>query len=448
MPTGKRATDVTVAVTADPLADALARVSADGDAWHDALGRMIAVDTSFPPGEGYGAFADLMEAVFGPLGFAFQRVEVPEAFWRAEGGQASGPRVNLIARRPTGRPICSLYYHVDTVPAGPGWTRPALAMTREGDRLYGRGMADMKGTIAATLAALAAADRAGVELAYDPVLLFCTDEEGGLYPGVRHLAEQGLIEGHVLCFNGGAAPRIWAGCFGSIDLAIRVRGRAAHSGEPGDGINAIEQALPILKALMALKPEIERRVSTLPSAPHLGGRPLHARLTIAAIQAGAKGSALPGECAILLNRRYTPDESYADVVAELEREVAEAARATRALSVEASVVGHLAPVRDPDGGPHWPRWIEALSAGFGWPRESFQRWGASSSSDMGFVQAAGHQDILLGGLVRPDSNAHAADEFTTVADVAALARSILVYLAAGDPAAARTRHSIRQGAPA
>ena len=101
----------------------------------------------------------------------------------------------------------------------------------------------MKGTIAAVFAALRAADRAGIALCYAPHLLLCTDEEGGAYPGIRYLAEQGMIEGHLLSFNGTAAARIWAGCFGSMDLRIGVEGRAAHSGE-GDGVNAIDAALP------------------------------------------------------------------------------------------------------------------------------------------------------------------------------------------------------------
>jgi succinyl-diaminopimelate desuccinylase len=46
------------------------------------------------------------------------------------------------------------------------------------------------------------------------------------------------------------------------------------------------------------------------------------------------------------------------------------------------------------------------------------------------VQQAGIKEILLGGLIRPESNAHAPDEFTTVSDVVALARAILFYLSA------------------
>ncbi len=398
----------------------------------DTLGRLLAVDTSFPPGAGYARFADVLEESFAPLGFGFHRVEVPEALWRTTEGQAEGARMNVIGA-PTRRrrPACNIYFHTDTVPPGAGWTREAFALTQDGETLYGRGAADMKGCIAATLLALEAAREAEIPLAHDPVLLFCTDEEGGLYPGIRHLAEQGLIEGdHLICLNGGAVPRIWAGCFGSLDVAIRVEGRAAHSGNAGEGgINAVEQALPVLSALMALKARVELRASALPPPPHLAGKPLMARLSIAAVQGGAKGSALPGLCRILVNRRVMPEETMADALAEIEATVAHGAAQASALAVTTQLVGRLDPVVAPDaGGAYWPRWQAALSAGFGWPMESFGRWGASSSSDMGFVQQAGLQEILLGGLSRPDNRTHGPDEFTTVGDLTSLARALLLHL--------------------
>ncbi len=395
----------------------------------DDLSRLIAVDTSFPPGDGYAAFADLLEDLLGPLGFAFRRVSVPREMWFAGDGSGAGERVNLLAARASNLEPCSLYFHTDTVPAGAGWSRPPFALTREGARLYGRGAADMKGAIAAALAALRAARAQGVALRYDPVLLFCTDEEGGLYPGVRYLAEQGLIRGHLMNFNGGAAPRVWAGCFGSIDLMIRVSGRGGHSGDPGDGVNAVEESVPLLQALMALKARVEARASALPPPPHFNGRPLSSRLTVAAAQGGQKGSSLPARFDVLVNRRYAPEEDFAAVRAELEATVAEAMRHSRARAVETEIIGHLAPVADPTG-PHWPRWCAAMARGFGFPPERFRAWGSSTSSDMGWVQRAGASEILLGGLVRPGCNAHAPDEFTTVEDVTALARAILLYLSA------------------
>jgi succinyl-diaminopimelate desuccinylase len=397
--------------------------------WLDALARLLEVDTSFPPGGGYAAFANVLEALFVPRGFACRRVEVPEALWSTP--ESRGARVNVIAA-PVKRlhVACGIYVHTDTVPAGEGWTRPPFALTREGELLFGRGTVDMKGTIAAILAAVDAAAGAGLALARDPVLLACTDEEGGLYPGVRYLAEQKLLGcEELICLNGGAAPRIWAGCFGSLDVAITVEGRAAHSGDPGpDGVNAVEAALPVLAALMALKGEVERRVSALPPAP-ARGKSLTARLTIAAVQGGAKGSALPGRCRILVNRRVMPEEDMAAALAEIEHVVDGARGRSQALGISTQLVGRLDPVMNPDGPRCWPRWRQALSWGFGWPPASFARYGASSSSDMGFVQQAGLSEIMLGGLVRPESRGHGPDEFTTVHDIAALARALLAYLA-------------------
>lgn len=402
------------------LGDAVDRLAGGVAGAVASLGRMLAIDTSFPPAAGYAAFAQLMEDLLAPLGFVCRRVTVPRALY----GGAGGERINLIARR-GGRPVCSLYFHVDTVPPGDGWSVPPFAATRVGNRIYGRGSADMKGAIAAAMLALESAAQSGLALAYEPELLLCTDEEGGLYPGIRYLAEQGMIGGHLLSFNGSAAPRIWAGCFGSFDLLLRIEGKGGHSGEGEGSRNAIELAVPLLSHLTGLKERIAARVSALPQ--RTGRGPLAARLTIAAAHGGSKGSAIPARFEILLNRRYAPEEDFADARDEIELLVEKAGREA-GLAVTSTLVGHLAPVSDP-AGPHWPRWQQALAAGFGWQPEEFRAWGATSSSDMGWVQRAGIHEILLGGLGRPESNIHAADEFTTVEDLSALARSILYYLA-------------------
>lgn len=396
------------------------------------LARMIEVDTSFPPGAGYDAFADLMEDLLTPMSFDLARVTVPEELWKVEGGPASGARTNLVASRETGKPVLGLYYHVDTVPVAPGWQRDPLKLTVEGDELYGLGAADMKGTIAATLLALRSAQKAGIELAYDPMLLLCTDEEGGLYPGIRYLAEQGMLKGHILNFNGSAAPRVWAGCFGIFNLQLTIRGHAVHAGEgnrTGAGINAIEGALPVMNALMGLKPIVAARASALAPPPHATG-PLRPQLTIAAVEGGTAGGQVPAEVKILVSRRYAPEESYDEARAEIEAVINKAVAQMPGLGLGIDLVGHLIPTSDPDG-PHWPRWQKALSEGFGYKPEDFRKWGASSCSDFGYVQRAGFtREVLLGGLGRPESCIHSPEEHTTKQDIVALAKSILSYLAA------------------
>ncbi|MEZ3501424.1 M20 family metallopeptidase [Pantoea sp. KPR_PJ] len=408
---------------------ALEKIVQDGTRIADDMRRMLSVDTCFPPGNGYAAFADLMTQLLSPMHFHFQRVSVPDALWQAPDGSAQGERVNLLATLNSGAAEnCNLYFHTDTVPAGDGWRFPPLALTEAEGRLYGRGAADMKGTIAAAMAAIRAAQACHLPLRFNPVFLLCTDEEGGLYPGIRYLAEQQQFSGHLLSFNGGAVPRIWAGCFGSLDLRVIVTGRSAHSGDPVEGINAIEAALPLMNALYQLKGQVEQRISAMPSPPHYQGKPLTSLLTLAAVQGGSKGSTIPERFELLINRRYAPEEAFEDVWQELNRCITQAMAESRALHVAVQMIGHLAPVADPYG-PHWPRWQAALSRGFGFPAASFRPWGSATSSDMGWVQQAGIQEILLGGLARPDNRIHAADEFTTMADVIALSQSILAYLA-------------------
>ncbi|MCG8361140.1 MAG: hypothetical protein MI920_36750, partial [Kiloniellales bacterium] len=167
--------------------------------------------------------------------------------------------------------------------------------------------------------------------------------------------------------------------------------------------------------------------SALPAPPHVVDGKLRARLSLTAAQGGAKGSALPGRFEIVVNRRYMPEEEAGNVLAEIEDCIARAVEQSALLGHEIETVGHLAPVRDPRG-PHWPRWQSALADGFGWPPEDFRAYGASTSSDMGWIQPAGIQEILLGGLARPDRNVHAADEHTTDEDLKGLARSVLLYL--------------------
>jgi succinyl-diaminopimelate desuccinylase len=412
-------------LTAPMLVDGFAAIDDSAETAVGDLRRMVAVDTTFPPGNGYDAFADLMEEMIAALELRCERVAVPEHLWQVPGGSAHGARTNLIASRRSGKPVLGLYFHVDTVPAAPGWTTDPLCLSRDGDRLVGLGACDMKGTIAAVLLALRAARATDLELAYDPMLLLCTDEEAGLYPGVRYLAEQGRLAGHILNFNGSAAPRIWAGCFGLFTLTVRIHGKAAHAGERRrDGANAIEAALPILNTLAALKPVIAQRASKLPPPPDASG-PLTAQLDMSAAHGGQCGGQIPSLFEILLCRRYAPEEDFEAARAEIEHVIAQAANG---LEVDVVLTGHLAPTSDPTG-PHWPRWQQALSAGFGYAPGDFARWGASGCSDFGWVQRTGMQEVLLSGLGRPGSRIHAPGEHTTLSDIVALAKSVLAYLA-------------------
>lgn len=385
--------------------------------WIDRLARLVRIDMATPPLHGYHQYSGLLHDLFAPLGFGLRRIPLP--------GAPAGLRENLIAKRRTGRPVCSIPILMDAAPVAEGWTRPALAMTRDGHRLYGLGTTGAKGAIAAVWAALRVADAVGLRLRFDPVLMFIPAGEGAGAAGLRHLAELGMVQGHVLCLTGPAAPRIWAGCLGSLDLEINLtccRGKAAGQG------SATALARPVLSALAALQGELRQRHSRLPAPPELGGGSLRPRLTVVSARAteGAEGQP---RCTLLVNRRFTAEEGYPSARQELLDTVRQGARNAPGCAVESQVVRHLSPVSDPDHGPNGPRWRQALSWGFGFSPESYRRWGGTEENALGFVQQAGVREILAGGLMRPGQQAGAPDEHTTIEDVEALARAVLAYLA-------------------
>lgn len=95
-------------------------------------------------------------------------------------------RVSMLALR--GRPTLLFNVHLDTVPAVPGSRYPALELTREGDRLYGRGACDIKGAAACLLEAAGATAEA-------MAMLFTTDEEGASGCCIREFVDAGRHEG-------------------------------------------------------------------------------------------------------------------------------------------------------------------------------------------------------------------------------------------------------------
>src|SRR5258706_9952348 len=87
-------------------------------------------------------------------------------------------RPNVLARWRGGRgPHLLLTGHIDTVPAGEGWTRDPHGAEIDGGRLYGRGACDMKGGLAAMLGAIVALRARGEQPAGDVTLAAAVGEE-------------------------------------------------------------------------------------------------------------------------------------------------------------------------------------------------------------------------------------------------------------------------------
>lgn len=194
-----------------------------------------------------GAVFDVLEAALIPLGFAVERF--------VEGEAPDGPVENLLATRGATGPHFAFAGHLDVVPPGPGWTGDAFVPEVRGELLYGRGAVDMKGAIAAFVAAAA---RIPVEGKLS--LIITGDEEGPATYGtprlIERMAERGVKPDLCLVGEPTSARRlgdtIKIGRRGSTVIWIDVPGRQGHVAYPHLADNPIPRLIAALAEIDAI----------------------------------------------------------------------------------------------------------------------------------------------------------------------------------------------------
>jgi acetylornithine deacetylase/succinyl-diaminopimelate desuccinylase-like protein len=232
--------------------------SALGGAAVGLLGELIRLDTVNPPGN-EGRAAELLADVLAGAGLDCELLG-------AEPG-----RENLLARlagEAEGPTLC-LLGHLDTVTANPDdWSFDPWAGDVVGGAVRGRGAQDMKGQVAAEVAAAAALARAGWRPQRGELLIAAVaDEETGGHLGARWLCAEHpgkLAPDWVVNEGGGTAfeldgTRFYPLCVaekGVVRFKLRTRGRAGHAAVPGLGDNALLKLAPLISRL-ADQPPLE-----------------------------------------------------------------------------------------------------------------------------------------------------------------------------------------------
>jgi acetylornithine deacetylase/succinyl-diaminopimelate desuccinylase family protein len=322
-------------------------------------------------------------------------------------------RPNVVARLHGDRPgpVIVLNTHLDTVPAGAGWSvDPFGGAVREG-RVWGLGTSDAKGQIVAMLGALATLCGAGEPRAGDVVFTAVVDEELGSLGAralVKDLAADYAIVGEPTRLRIAIAHR------GSVRPRIVVHGKAAHSSTPRLGVNAIFKMRRVLDALEAYVDGLDTRRHPLIGPPSGA---------VTLIRGGHKESAVPDRCEIVLDRRMVPGESQAEVVAAIEAVLRGVAAADPELRV--GIEGYLPTSGPPSETPRDARLVrladEAVHEVTGRPAEVY---GAGFGCDMTHFRGAGAEAVVLGpGDI---DRAHRPDEYIEIEE---LAEGVRVYAA-------------------
>ncbi|MDZ7749518.1 MAG: succinyl-diaminopimelate desuccinylase [Halofilum sp. (in: g-proteobacteria)] len=168
---------------------------------------------------------------------------------------------NLWARHGTGAPLVVLAGHTDVVPTGPEerWSEPPFAGNVRDGMLYGRGAADMKGSVAAMAVAAERFVRAHPRHAGSVALLITSDEEGPAVDGTRRVVEAlaGRGEDIDYCLVGEPSSverfgdTVKIGRRGSLTGYLSVHGVQGHVAYPGRGRNPVHELVPALAELLA-----------------------------------------------------------------------------------------------------------------------------------------------------------------------------------------------------
>ncbi len=294
--------------------------------------------------------------------------------------------------------------HGDVVDVdGQPWSADPFVLRRAGGRLYGRGTADMKGFLAATLAV--AGRTPGARLRAPLHVAVSHDEElgcAGIEPLLQWLADGGVAAPLAGAVVGEPTElAVVERHKGKAALCVRLRGRAAHSSTPAAGVNAVRAAAHAILALEALQETLAAELRDDAFAVP------HATIGIGPIRGGVALNIVPDACELGVETRVLPGQDVESVVARI---VAAVEAATGEAEVAVERVAAYPPLDAAPGGA----WAARVAELAGRPAGGAVDFG----TEAGLYRARlGCETVVCGpGGMRV---AHAADEYLEAGQLAA-----------------------------
>jgi succinyl-diaminopimelate desuccinylase len=294
------------------------------------LAQLVGIATVNPPGENYEAITALLTRKLTALGLSTRRYRVPAALVRKSlpPAQPLLPRFNVLGRlaSPGARRTVHFNAHYDVVPVSGRWRHgnPFSGKLDDG-WIYGRGSADMKGSIASLLLALQALRATGATPRVNVEVSFTADEETDSLLGTGWLVHHApLRPDYAIVMEGGETSHVCCGHNGVVWLEVTVRGRAAHGSKPKAGVNAFEKMAALARALEGYQRGLARTKFVAPN-----GVVMHPTANVGGVFGcgeGAKINTVPAQACFTIDRRVLPGESHAGAERDLRAFLAAAAR--------------------------------------------------------------------------------------------------------------------------
>jgi acetylornithine deacetylase len=295
--------------------------------------------------------------------------------------------------------------HTDVVPVeGQTWSMPPFCLTEKDGCLYGRGAADMKGFVAASLAAaLRAAD---MDLAVPLHLALSYDEELGclgVHGLLKSLAARDIRPR--LCLVGEpTSMQVATGHKGKAEARVVCTGREAHSSLAPLAQNAIHLGCEFVSALRAEQARLVRE-----GARDEAYDVVYSTLHVGVMRGGVSVNIVPNRCELEIELRHLPGDDISPIFDNLRREARRIEAAARRIAPEAAVelrLTHGYPGLDTPVDCAAVRLIQALTGNNSTTKVAFGTEGGL------FEQYLGVPTVVCG----PGSivQAHKPDEFVTI----------------------------------
>ena len=199
--------------------------------------------------------------------------------------------------------------HTDTVQSGYDWIYNPLEMTEVDNKLYGLGICDMKGGIAAILKAVLDTD--WNKLTYGIKLFFTYDEEIG-FEGIKEINSLNIEMPENMIIGEPTNNEMMNGSKGLLELKVEFKGKSAHSSNPGKGVNAIEKCIKFLDELKRFYDNLKLETDNRFEVPYT-------TMNIGRIEGGKSINIVPNSCIADIDFRVINNEHKIRILEEVNR---------------------------------------------------------------------------------------------------------------------------------
>jgi acetylornithine deacetylase len=213
---------------------------------------------------------------------------------------------NVVARRGSGARSLALVGHHDVVPPADEQVAagaPEYVVEQRDGRLYGRGTADMKGSLAAAMVAFRDAALAnGGELVFAS---FVGEEQGGV--GARAAIDAGFAPDYAVVgegstgYSGAGVTDVAVAHKGRRGSTLHVAGESAHASEPETGANAVYRACDAVDVVRDLD---------APATTVLG-HDVRGSVAVTELEGGSAWNVIPESCTVTVDERTVPGDRAA-----------------------------------------------------------------------------------------------------------------------------------------